>query len=199
MDYQSQYNVLQGIPYNIPGISVKEAAIAATAAASGQGYPPYIPLESLQRASPSIGGGNSGIAIKKERGSSLPQPISFPMTQTQQLQHPQSVFVDNQEEPRLYVNAKQFYRILKRRVTWQRLEEAFSLKSKGRKSYLHESRHNYAMRRPRGLGGRFLTAEEIERSKGECGKGGGDLNATSKEKVSNASASLGTSEKVNTN
>jgi hypothetical protein len=46
-----------------------------------------------------------------------------------------------------------------------------------------------------------LTTEEvaeIERSKGECRKGGGNLNATREEKVSNASASSGTS-KVNTN
>jgi hypothetical protein len=46
-----------------------------------------------------------------------------------------------------------------------------------------------------------LTAEEvaeIERSKGECGKGGGDLNATPEEKVSDTGAGSGTS-KVNTN
>ena len=74
------------------------------------------------------------------------------------------------EEAPLYVNAKQFHRILKRRVARQKLEEALRLTSKGRKPYLHESRHKHAMRRPRGPGGRFLTAEEV--SAIERGEGG---------------------------
>lgn len=86
------------------------------------------------------------------------QPQAPPAPQQQSPEVP--VAGANEESP-LYVNAKQFHRILKRRMARQKLEEALRLTSKGRKPYLHESRHNHAMRRPRGPGGRFLTADEV--------------------------------------
>jgi nuclear transcription factor Y alpha len=99
------------------------------------------------------------------------------------------------EESPLYVNAKQFHRILKRRVARQKLEEQLRLTSKGRKPYLHESRHNHAMRRPRGPGGRFLTADEVAAM--EKGDGlAGDENHQTPATKSNENTSSGQKRKA---
>jgi nuclear transcription factor Y alpha len=110
-------------------------------------------------------------------GRAVPQGAMPPPPQppVQQSQPSPEVVAGAAEESPLYVNAKQFHRILKRRVARQKLEEQLRLTSKGRKPYLHESRHNHAMRRPRGPGGRFLTADEVaalEKLKGGSDNGG---------------------------
>ncbi|KUJ08485.1 uncharacterized protein LY89DRAFT_676896 [Mollisia scopiformis] len=212
MNYQPAYGVQQpAMHYGMSQITPQAAAMAATAAASGTGYPYTLPDGALPQTSPRMGGG--GVSVKQEAGrksprqmnnqmghgqvqqarrmsaqvgspavpnsqpimNHAPRPSVPPMPQGQP--HPQSpeLVSGAVEESPLYVNAKQFHRILKRRVARQRLEEALRLTSKGRKPYLHESRHNHAMRRPRGPGGRFLTADEvaeIERTKGEGGDEG---------------------------
>jgi nuclear transcription factor Y alpha len=197
MNYPQTYPQ-PGMHYGMAGITPQAAAMAATAAASGQGGYPYNLPEGLPQTSPRL----QGVAVKKERGPRSPQQMNNqiqgrrmsqqvpspavpnsqplmnhgaprppvpPMPTNQHPQSPELVSGAVEESP-LYVNAKQFHRILKRRVARQRLEEALRLTSKGRKPYLHESRHNHAMRRPRGPGGRFLTADEvaeIERTKGD--------------------------------
>lgn len=60
----------------------------------------------------------------------------------------------------LYVNEKQYYRILKRRHVRLKLNNNNKVKV-----YMHESRHKHAMNRPRGPGGRFLGSGQTQSNK----------------------------------
>ncbi|KAK7508729.1 hypothetical protein BaRGS_00000295 [Batillaria attramentaria] len=85
----------------------------------------------------------------------LPQGIQVINLPTQQMGQQLPVpGADTGDEP-LYVNAKQYHRILKRRQARAKLEASGKI-PKERQKYLYESRHRHAMNRQRGNGGVFI-------------------------------------------
>lgn len=164
---------------NMPQTSPRMGGAAANSKKDARSSPrinniPQIPAARRMSQVTSPGGVANAQSMMNHTGA---RPgVAAPQIPQAQMHNPQSPEVpasSGAEESPLYVNAKQFHRILKRRVARQRLEEQLRLTSKGRKPYLHESRHNHAMRRPRGPGGRFLTAEEVAAMERDANKGGG--------------------------
>lgn len=116
----------------------------------------FQPLEvciPLHYADPSFGGftpaayGPQAMISYPRMAGTIPSRLPLPFDMTR-------------EEP-IYVNAKQYHGILRRRQYRAKLEAENKL-IKDRKPYLHESRHYHALRRARGSSGRFLSKDQKE-------------------------------------
>ncbi|CAN1133950.1 Nuclear transcription factor Y subunit A-3 [Linum perenne] len=115
---------------------------------------------------------NEFIGLQPELDSSVghsfvePQYLGVDVHPNEMVPVPVPVPVELPEEEPVYVNAKQYHGILRRRQSRAKAELEKKV-VKVRKPYLHESRHLHAMRRERGCGGRFLSTKKNHQQKHE--------------------------------
>lgn len=130
---------------NLMQIAGTTSQTATTAAATTPVQPLGSPTSTVSQA------GNVVMMLPNNSGQTQFQRVALPNAELLE------------EEP-LYVNAKQYRRILKRRQARAKLEAEGKI-PKERPKYLHESRHRHAMNRIRGEGGRFHSGQVKKRNR----------------------------------